>query len=191
MAVVIEITLRGRGRIAIDRVVAAVDCGPVVHPAIAEGQVEGRNRTSACQAPLMGEVTFKDGRATTVKLGRLSSSAARRDAARRNAVPGQRSSDRRLGGNRGHPVAPALANAIAGGHRPAPTLAALLPPWHRGRIAVQSRAQLHRVRASLLEPDVSGRGIRRAHFGLDRVAITALGRRGNAHGESSAQGNRS
>jgi isoquinoline 1-oxidoreductase beta subunit len=112
MATVVEVTVRGRGRIAIDRVLAAVDCGPVVHPAIAEGQVEGAI-VFGLSGALMGEVTFKDGRA-------VPSNWDNYRVLRLGATPRVETrfldSDHPIGGL-GEigvvPIAPALANAIA------------------------------------------------------------------------------
>lgn len=112
MAAVIEITALPRGRITIDRVVAAVDCGPVVHPAIAEGQVEGA-AVFGLSGALMGEVTFDQGAATVsnwddyrvLRLGATPRTETR-------FLP----SDHPIGGLGeigAIPMAPALANAIA------------------------------------------------------------------------------
>jgi len=112
MAVVVEITLRDRGRMAVDRVVAAVDCGPVVHPAIAEGQVEGAI-VFGLSGALMGEVTFKEGTAVPsnwddYRVLRLGSTP--------RVETRLLDSDHPIGGL-GEigvvPIAPALANAIA------------------------------------------------------------------------------
>jgi hypothetical protein len=62
MAAVVEVTARDQGRLSIDNVWAAVDCGPVVHPAIAEGQIEGAHRVRPVGC-VDGEVTFNDGAA--------------------------------------------------------------------------------------------------------------------------------
>ncbi len=112
MAAVVEITIKPRGRLSVDRVVAAVDCGPVVHPAIAEGQVEGAI-VFGLSGALMGEVGFKDGAATAsnwddYRVLRLGTSP---DVDVRLLA-----SDAPIGGL-GEigviPMAPALANAIA------------------------------------------------------------------------------
>ena len=112
MVAVIEVTMQPRGRLSIDRVVAAVDCGPVVNPAIAEGQVEGAI-VFGLSGALFGEVGFKDGAADVsnwddyrvLRLG-----ATPRVEVRFLA------SDAPIGGL-GEigviPMAPALANAIA------------------------------------------------------------------------------
>ena len=52
--------MRPRGRVSVDRVYAAVECGPVVTPAIAAGQVEGAIIFGLSGA-LTGEVAFMDG----------------------------------------------------------------------------------------------------------------------------------
>lgn len=118
MAAVVEITIRPRGRVSVDRVVAAVDCGPVVNPAIAEGQVEG-GIVFGLSGALMGEVGFKDGAATAsswddyrvLRLG-TSPSVEVRFLASDAPIGG-------LGEIGVIPMAPALANAIvaAGGPR--------------------------------------------------------------------------
>lgn len=57
----IEVTVGSRGELAIDRVVAAVDCGVVVNPLGVEAQLEGATIDGLSTA-LALEITVKDGR---------------------------------------------------------------------------------------------------------------------------------
>lgn len=112
MAAVVEVTMRPRGRISVDRVYAAVECGPVVNPAIAEGQVEGAI-VFGLSGALTGEIGFKDG--ATVESNWDDYRVLRLDATPRVDVKFL-ASDGPIGGL-GEigviPMAPALANAIA------------------------------------------------------------------------------
>ena len=58
---VVEISLRERGQLHIDRVVVALDCGFVVHPRFVELQVQSAV-AFALTAALYGEIRVKDGR---------------------------------------------------------------------------------------------------------------------------------
>ncbi|HET6591439.1 MAG TPA: molybdopterin cofactor-binding domain-containing protein [Xanthomonadales bacterium] len=59
VAEVVEVTISG-GRLKVDRVVAAVDCGRVINPRGAEAQVQGAI-LDGLGAALMGEITTRDG----------------------------------------------------------------------------------------------------------------------------------
>jgi isoquinoline 1-oxidoreductase subunit beta len=112
MAAIVEVTMRPRGRLSVDRVFAAVECGPVVNPAIAAGQVEGAIIFGLSGA-LTGEVDFMDGAAVqsnwddyrVLRLG-ASPRVDVRFLASEGAIGG-------LGEIGVIPMAPALANAIA------------------------------------------------------------------------------
>ncbi len=58
---VAEVTVSRKGEVRVDRVVAAVDCGHVVNPAIVEAQIES-GVIYALSAALYGEITIKGGR---------------------------------------------------------------------------------------------------------------------------------
>jgi isoquinoline 1-oxidoreductase subunit beta len=58
---VVEVSLRGRGALRVDRVVVALDCGFVVNPQSVEHQIQG-GVVFALTAALYGEITVKDGR---------------------------------------------------------------------------------------------------------------------------------
>ena len=58
---VAEVTVRQKGEVRVDRVVAAVDCGHVVNPGIVEAQIES-GVIYGLSAALYGEITIKDGR---------------------------------------------------------------------------------------------------------------------------------
>jgi isoquinoline 1-oxidoreductase beta subunit len=59
VAEVAEVTV-SEGKLSVDRVVAAVDCGRVINPQGAAAQVEG-SILDGLSTALMGEITFKDG----------------------------------------------------------------------------------------------------------------------------------
>jgi len=59
VAEVVEVTVRD-GKLKVDRVVAAVDCGRVINPQGAEAQVQGAILDGLSTA-LMGEITVRDG----------------------------------------------------------------------------------------------------------------------------------
>jgi len=59
---VVEVAIGANGRIAIPRVVSAVDCGLAIHPDRVRSQVEGATIMGISLA-LHGQVTFKNGRA--------------------------------------------------------------------------------------------------------------------------------
>jgi isoquinoline 1-oxidoreductase beta subunit len=58
---VAEVTVDSRGAIQVDRVVAVVDPGHIIHPNAAEGQIEG-GIIFGLSAALFSEITIKDGR---------------------------------------------------------------------------------------------------------------------------------
>jgi isoquinoline 1-oxidoreductase subunit beta len=58
---VAEVTVSQKGEVRVDRVVAAVDCGHVINPAIVEAQIEG-GIIYGLTAALYGDLTIKDGR---------------------------------------------------------------------------------------------------------------------------------
>jgi isoquinoline 1-oxidoreductase subunit beta len=60
-AVVVEVTLDGKGWLSIDRVVVAGDPGYLVNPACADAQVEG-SVAFALTAAMYGAITIRDGR---------------------------------------------------------------------------------------------------------------------------------
>jgi isoquinoline 1-oxidoreductase beta subunit len=60
-AQVAEITIGADGTVQVRRVVCAVDCGMVIHPTIAEAQVEG-SIVQGLNAALKSEITFAHGR---------------------------------------------------------------------------------------------------------------------------------
>jgi isoquinoline 1-oxidoreductase beta subunit len=62
VAHVVEVSVTADGRVRIDRVVSAVDCGMVVNPTGAEAQVEGCI-VYGLTAALYGEITIREGRA--------------------------------------------------------------------------------------------------------------------------------
>jgi len=61
VAQVAEVTAGADGRLSVDRVVAAVDCGTVVNPSIVEAQVQG-SIVYALSAALFGRITWDKGR---------------------------------------------------------------------------------------------------------------------------------
>lgn len=62
VAQVVEVTVGPDGRIKVDRVVCAVDCGIAVTPDVVRAQMEG-GIAFALSAALFGEITLKDGKA--------------------------------------------------------------------------------------------------------------------------------
>lgn len=60
VAQVAEVTVRRGGRIQVDRVVIAVDCGIAINPDVVRSQMEG-GMGFGLSAALLGEVTLKDG----------------------------------------------------------------------------------------------------------------------------------
>lgn len=112
VAEVAEVTVKADGSLAVDRVVAAVDCGVAVNPDVIKAQVEG-SVGYALSALLYGEITLKDGvveqsnfhdypvlrspEMPTVEV-HIVASAANPSGIGEPAVP---------------PLAPAVANAIA------------------------------------------------------------------------------
>lgn len=62
VAQVVEVTVGPDGRIKVDRVVSAVDCGIAVTPDVVRAQMEG-GIAFALSAALFGEITLKDGMA--------------------------------------------------------------------------------------------------------------------------------
>jgi isoquinoline 1-oxidoreductase beta subunit len=58
---VVEVSITDDGKVKVDRVVAAVDCGPVVNPEILAAQLEGGS-VFGLTAALYGEISFKNGR---------------------------------------------------------------------------------------------------------------------------------
>lgn len=61
VAQVAEVTVANDGAVKVDRVVAAVDCGSVVHPGIVEAQIEGAI-AFGLTAALRSEITIERGR---------------------------------------------------------------------------------------------------------------------------------
>jgi isoquinoline 1-oxidoreductase subunit beta len=60
VAQVAEVTVRKGGRIRVDRVVIAVDCGVAINPDVIKAQMEG-GMGFGLSAALLGEITLKDG----------------------------------------------------------------------------------------------------------------------------------
>jgi isoquinoline 1-oxidoreductase beta subunit len=60
-AEVVEVSVTGKGRVRVERVVCAVDCGIVVNPDIVKAQLEG-GIVYGLTAALKGEITFDRGR---------------------------------------------------------------------------------------------------------------------------------
>ena len=111
VAHVVEAAVSKEGRVRVHRIVAAVDCGPVVNPDTVHAQLEGA-AVFALSAALYGEISFEHGR---VKQGNFNDYPM----LRMNEMPEVEThiipSQERMGGV-GEPgvppVAPALANAI-------------------------------------------------------------------------------
>jgi isoquinoline 1-oxidoreductase beta subunit len=111
VAHVAEVSVSDAGQVRVHRVVAAIDCGPVVNPDTIRAQLEG-GTAFGLTAALYGEITFEKGR---VKQRNFHDYPLLRinemPAVEAHVVP----SDDRMGGV-GEPgvpsVAPALANAI-------------------------------------------------------------------------------
>ena len=61
VAVVAEISMEGKGKIKIHRMVCAIDCGTVINPDGVRAQVEG-GVTMGLTAAIHGKITFKNGR---------------------------------------------------------------------------------------------------------------------------------
>ena len=110
VAEVVEVTVRD-GRLRVDRVVAAVDCGRVINPRGALAQVEGAILDGLGTA-LMGEITLRDGVVEQSNFHQYH--LLRIDQAPRIEVhfmPGE-GEPRGLGEPPLPPLAPALCNAI-------------------------------------------------------------------------------
>jgi len=60
VAEVVEVTLQGRGRFTVDKVVIAVDCGVAVNPDVIRAQMEG-GMGFGLSAALLSEITIKNG----------------------------------------------------------------------------------------------------------------------------------
>jgi isoquinoline 1-oxidoreductase beta subunit len=58
---VVEVSITDNGMVKVHRVVAAIDCGPVVNPGILAAQLEG-GAVFGLTAAMYGEITFKNGR---------------------------------------------------------------------------------------------------------------------------------
>jgi len=61
VAQVAEVSVSGKGEIRVHRVVAAIDCGPIVNPETIRAQIEGAI-VYGLSAALHGEITFEKGR---------------------------------------------------------------------------------------------------------------------------------
>ncbi len=110
-AQVAEVSLQN-GQPRVHRVVCAVDCGVVVHPSSARAQMEGAV-AFGLTAALMGEITFKEGRAEQ-------SSFAQQDVVRLAQMPSVETHfvpgacpPGGLGEVGVPPIAPAVVNALA------------------------------------------------------------------------------
>src|SRR5262249_5238303 len=108
VAHVAEVSVSDAGQVRVHRVVAAIDCGPVVNPDTIRAQLEG-GTAFALTATLYGEITFEKGR---VKQRNFHDYPVLRihemPAVEAHAVPG----DEKRGGA-GEPGVPSVAPAVA------------------------------------------------------------------------------
>ena len=112
IAYVVDVAVDDTGKVRVERVVAAVDCGLVVNPTGVEQQIEGGIIWGISSA-LMGEITFRGGAAqqgTYADYG----VARMRDtpAIEVHIVPSEATQPFGMGEPPVPPIAPALVNAI-------------------------------------------------------------------------------
>lgn len=112
VAEVAEVTVKADGSLAVDRVVAAVDCGVAVNPDVIKAQVEG-SVGYALSAMLYSEITLKDG---VVEQSNFHDYPLLRGAempAVEVHIVGSAADPSGIGEPAVPPLAPAVANAIA------------------------------------------------------------------------------
>jgi isoquinoline 1-oxidoreductase beta subunit len=113
IAYVVELAVDNAGRVRMDRVVAAVDCGLVVNPIGVEQQIEG-GIIWGLSSTLLGEITFRGGAAqqTTYAdygVARMRDTPATIEV---HIVPSEAAQPFGMGEPPVPPIAPAIVNAI-------------------------------------------------------------------------------
>jgi len=108
IAYVAEVSVNSQDRIAVDRIICAVDCGQVVNPLGLKGQIES-GITWGLTSTLKGRITFRNGEAEQSSYGDF-------EVVRMNEMPDLDihivpSSERPVG--MGEPPVPAVAPAVA------------------------------------------------------------------------------
>ena len=112
IAYVVDVNVDKAGKIRVERVVAAVDCGLVVNPTGVEQQVEG-GIIWGLSAALMSQITFRGGAAQQAsfadyRVARMSDTPA----IEVHIVPSEATEPFGIGEPPVPPIAPAIANAI-------------------------------------------------------------------------------
>jgi isoquinoline 1-oxidoreductase beta subunit len=112
IAYVVDVAVDEAGKVRVERVVAAVDCGLVVNPTGVEQQVESGILWGISSA-LLGEITFRDGAAVQSTYADFGVARMRdTPAIEVHLVPGEATEPFGMGDPTVPPVAPAIVNAI-------------------------------------------------------------------------------
>ncbi len=112
IAYVVDVAVDGTGKVRVERVVAAVDCGLVVNPTGVEQQTEGGIIWGISSA-LMGEITFRGGTAQQATYADYGVARMRdTPAIEVHIVPSEATQPFGMGEPPVPPIAPAIVNAI-------------------------------------------------------------------------------
>lgn len=112
VAYVVELAVDNAGKVRMDRVVAAVDCGLVVNPIGVEQQVEG-GIIWGLSSTLMGEITFRGGAAQQATYADYGVARMRdTPVIEVHIVPSEAAQPFGMGEPPVPPIAPAIVNAI-------------------------------------------------------------------------------
>ena len=112
IAYVVDVAVDEAGKVRVERVVAAVDCGLVVNPTGVEQQVESGILWGISSA-LLGEITFRDGAAVQSTYADFGVARMRdTPAIEVHLVPSEATEPFGMGDPTVPPVAPAIVNAI-------------------------------------------------------------------------------
>ena len=112
IAYVVDVAVDDTGKVRVERVVAAVDCGLVVNPTGVEQQIEGGIMWGISSA-LMGEITFRGGAAQQASYADYGVAQMRdTPAIEVHIVPSEAAQPFGMGEPPVPPIAPAIVNAI-------------------------------------------------------------------------------
>jgi isoquinoline 1-oxidoreductase beta subunit len=112
IAYVVDVAVDDTGKVRVERVVAAVDCGLVVNPTGVEQQIEGGIIWGMSSA-LMGEITFRGGAAQQATYADYGVARMRdTPAIEVHIVPSEATQPFGIGEPPVPPIAPAIVNAI-------------------------------------------------------------------------------
>jgi len=112
IAYVVDVVVDDAGKVRVERVVAAVDCGLVVNPTGVEQQVEG-GIIWGISAALLGEITFRGGTAQQATYADYGVARMRdTPAIEVHIVPSEATQPFGMGEPPVPPIAPAIVNAI-------------------------------------------------------------------------------